>query len=228
MIASSLLVACAVPIACNTEAPSGLQTQAPATTAGAESRPHHTAPAIPSSPDAQGPEAPPLIERLRSEEPTIVAQALAKASRSEGLSSPELRVRVLELTEHTDPGVRGRALRVLGEWSRRDVPARPPPGAGWGTSQGLRVETSLKRPEYVSIGLREASIARAWAWNRCLPSSWKRASRPTPGSFEAGTRGMRAIASLCPALAPSIPRPRGSVGRHRPAHIERPREIANT
>lgn len=75
--------------------------------------------------------------------------------------SAAIRLRLLELAEHEDPGVRGQALRLLGECSSRTVAPWPPEGTGWGPPH-LTVCTS-PRPDVLPIGLRQASLARAWA-----------------------------------------------------------------
>jgi hypothetical protein len=105
-----------------------------------------------------------LIQRLDSQQPQLISAALAGLLRSaEPEQNAELRRRALELTAHGDPGVRGRALRLLASLARRSVPAWPARGTGWGPRHGVAVRTSLHQPAYVPVSLWEATLARAWA-----------------------------------------------------------------
>jgi len=111
-----------------------------------------------------------LVNRLDAQQPQLVSAALAALERSADPEqdaqleqNAELRRRVLDLATHADPGVRGRALRLLASLAQRSVPAWPPRGAGWGPQNGVAVRTSLHGPASVPVSLWEAALARAWA-----------------------------------------------------------------
>lgn len=110
-----------------------------------------------------------LVNRLGAQQPQLVSAALAALERSADLEqnarleNTGLRRRVLELTAHENPGVRGRALRLLANLARRSVPPWPPRGTGWGPLNGVAVRTSLREPAHVPVSLWEAALARAWA-----------------------------------------------------------------
>lgn len=117
-----------------------------------------------------------LVHLLDNQQPQRISAALEALERragqeqnakaepdSEPEPNAELRRRALELTAHGDPGVRGRALRLLASRARRRVPAWPPRGAGWGPQNGVAILTSLDQPAYVPVSLWDATLARAWA-----------------------------------------------------------------